>query len=510
MGFDEEFSGLLIQHLRPLVERGTKAGTGALAGADAFLNVMRLRWEVPAMDSRPVRPFLDHGSLIMARALHGSYAVMNILASLFIVLWLWRLWRFTISPSLHPERPRELPYWIPFLGRKSSSVTPVKIANHSYRAPRAFPIPEEREVRRWSDGSHEPYALTLSGETVYIITDPEDISAVYKNSKTLIFDGFVRNLMVTMEVQPSTIDKIYQVPDRSAMGPAARTRNPGAKHFIDLTHDRYVSQLSPGPRLDVLKSGFLQHMALELQMDRLPRRRCPPAATTRDPRPFRCYACVATLSSHATPISFSGSGCVTWIPISSRHTGAAWLITEIEDGIRALDIDDAEIATQLFLVHWSANANGYKLAFWYLAFILRSPSLYRAIFDEVAFVFRSPTGFTMDQILNHSPRMEAVFLEVLRLMNDPATSREILSDTFIGKKRLRVGAKLLIPYRQLRPGSHGRRHGHIVRSGAVPSPRDAYAWSELQTVWWRGDALPRAVFGPPGGVDVCRDSNVAI
>lgn len=55
----------------------------------------------------------------------------------------------------------------------------------------------------------------------------------------------------------------------------------------------------------------------------------------------------------------------------------------------------------------------------------------------------------MDRILNHSPRMEAVFLEVLRLMDDPGTSREILSDTMIGSKKLRAGAKLLVPYRQL-------------------------------------------------------------
>jgi len=28
-------------------------------------------------------------------------------------LFVWRLWRFTISPLLHPDDPKELPYWIP-------------------------------------------------------------------------------------------------------------------------------------------------------------------------------------------------------------------------------------------------------------------------------------------------------------------------------------------------------------------------------------------------------------
>lgn len=100
-----------------------------------------------------------------------------------------------------------------------------------------------------------------------------------------------------------------------------------------------------------------------------------------------------------------------------------------------------------------ANANGYKLAFWYLAFILQSPSLYDAIFDEVALAFRSAdkdhNSSPMNHILNHSPRMEAVFLELLRLTTDPGTSREVLTDTFIGTKKLRAGARLLVPHRQL-------------------------------------------------------------
>ncbi|KAL9078126.1 MAG: hypothetical protein Q9157_002953 [Trypethelium eluteriae] len=28
----------------------------------------------------------------------------------------WRLWAFTVKPALHPDEPKELPYWIPVLG----------------------------------------------------------------------------------------------------------------------------------------------------------------------------------------------------------------------------------------------------------------------------------------------------------------------------------------------------------------------------------------------------------
>ncbi|CAL8584834.1 hypothetical protein XPA_010417 [Xanthoria parietina] len=30
-----------------------------------------------------------------------------------LILCLWRLWKFTISPYFHPYSPKELPYWTP-------------------------------------------------------------------------------------------------------------------------------------------------------------------------------------------------------------------------------------------------------------------------------------------------------------------------------------------------------------------------------------------------------------
>jgi len=32
---------------------------------------------------------------------------------LLTLLLVWRVWRFTIYPLLYPDRPKELPYWIP-------------------------------------------------------------------------------------------------------------------------------------------------------------------------------------------------------------------------------------------------------------------------------------------------------------------------------------------------------------------------------------------------------------
>lgn len=41
-----------------------------------------------------------------------SYKVQSLIV--VIVAWVsWYLWRFNISPALHPREPKQLPYWIP-------------------------------------------------------------------------------------------------------------------------------------------------------------------------------------------------------------------------------------------------------------------------------------------------------------------------------------------------------------------------------------------------------------
>lgn len=230
------------------------------------------------------------------------------------------------------------------------------------------------------------------------MTNPDDIAAVHKNSKTLIFDGFVRNLMVVMGVQPVTVDKLYHRPNKYEMTPAELKYNPGAKHFIDLTHDRYISQLSPGPRLDILKSRFLKYLDQELHIDRLCKASISSAGTPKTAKNISllkmCRNVILTCNSN---ILFGESlfqidpdllenYCAfdddNWVmlyrmprffgkkvyearrklgqdfreylelPVSERE-GAAGLVTEMESGMRGLGIDESEMATQLFLVHWS-------------------------------------------------------------------------------------------------------------------------------------------------------------
>ena len=45
------------------------------------------------------------------------------------------------------------------------------------------------DSRRYFGDPREPSALTLAGETIYVITSPEDATAAYKGTSRLTFDG---------------------------------------------------------------------------------------------------------------------------------------------------------------------------------------------------------------------------------------------------------------------------------------------------------------------------------
>jgi hypothetical protein len=48
----------------------------------------------------------------------GSFSSVFVYAFVPLALFLvaFRIWKFTIRPLLHPDEPKELPYWVPYFG----------------------------------------------------------------------------------------------------------------------------------------------------------------------------------------------------------------------------------------------------------------------------------------------------------------------------------------------------------------------------------------------------------
>ena len=147
-------------------------------------------------------------------------------------IWLsWRIWRFTIRPWLEPRQPKELPYIIPWIG---SAI--------SFFADSGKTINSGIKNRKRS-----VFALHLAGDIIYVVTNPKDVSAVYKNTTTLAFDAFIGDLMLQCGATQKTVQKMCQEPPPYASGFSTTGLNPKNKSLVKLAIDFHHQQLLSGP-----------------------------------------------------------------------------------------------------------------------------------------------------------------------------------------------------------------------------------------------------------------------
>lgn len=50
-----------------------------------------------------------------------------------------------------------------------------------------------------------------------MITPPNDITVVHKKSTSRVFDGFIKDIMITMGAQSTTVEKLYHEPNKHEM-----------------------------------------------------------------------------------------------------------------------------------------------------------------------------------------------------------------------------------------------------------------------------------------------------
>lgn len=91
-----------------------------------------------------------------------------------------------------------------------------------------------------------------------------------------------------------------------------------------------------------------------------------------------------------------------------------------------------------------------KAVFWLICHLLYQPSLIDAIRAETRPAFE-PDGTLTDltHVYQHCPRLEAAWLETMRMFGVSASVRAVTAKTVIGGRTLRPGRRVIIPYRQL-------------------------------------------------------------
>ncbi|KZF26779.1 cytochrome P450 [Xylona heveae TC161] len=399
-----------------------------------------------------------------------------------VLLLLWRLWRFTINPALHPSEPKEVPYWIPFVGHAVSYV------RDSFKT-----ITFGREYFR---NDRKPFALNLAGEKLYIITGPADVSVAYKNTATLTMDIFLQELMKGFEISPAAIGKMYWHPGSDGSGQTLLSPNPHRKSLVHLTTDLYRQQLHPGEKMETLGNLVCDHISMYLSWNNM----TGPEYVVAEGNDFKdislLHLCEHVLLNAATR-SFFGDKLLeidpdmlksflqydglSWklmyrlptflakdmhgakhrliraleiyfsLPKDERP-GANWFMQTQEMEQRALGVEVKDMAKLVAMIYWVINTNAYKLCFWMLSYLYHhpsSPSIRGPIEAELRASFDSQGSLDLAYLQNKTPYLNALYLESLRLTNSSASARFIKEDTQVGGFTLRAGNKLLIPYRQL-------------------------------------------------------------
>ncbi|PWY94542.1 putative cytochrome P450 [Aspergillus sclerotioniger CBS 115572] len=362
----------------------------------------------------------------------------------------WRLWRFTISPALYPEDPREVPYWIPCMP--------------------SFQIAKQNRTK-------EPFAITFAGQTMYIISDPKDAAEISRNSTNVSRDLPTKEMYTRLGITQTVVDQLFTIqPDTSAgSGNSETNNNTSSLHPTDTIMEMYRVHLSPGPRLDTfLEADIIPRIQAAFKLDSLQQMsaRGIIGAYYGDllfclhpglMQQYMIWEKVNWKFIFGLPSFLSGDmldaqrGLVDAftryfaIPAEKRGHSNFW-VDSVESLLRHLDISNEDIGRLFMLQTWGILGNVFKTTFWVVAYILDDPALVEAITTEIhPAVTRGPQGVTIHHhyLSEKCPKLDSLFSEVLRLTMTSPMARDIVSPATIGSRRLREGRRVLILYRQL-------------------------------------------------------------
>ncbi|KAL8720936.1 MAG: hypothetical protein Q9181_007815 [Wetmoreana brouardii] len=327
-----------------------------------------------------------------------------------------------------------------------------------------------RSCRQYFGDVRKPFALTVMSQRLYIITSPQDVSAIYRNTTTLTFDEFVRDMMLSFGVSEEGVRRMWESPR---------------------TGGSYRQQFQPGDRLDDLWANIQDRFSASLEWNAITgksvlskegdsktvslMRLCQQillASVTcavfgdrllqMNPNLLQAFLAFDDDSWKLTyklpPLFakdmhkareqiFAALQSYFVLPRDAR-TGATWVVHVLEDEMRKIGLEEYDIAALFGMPFGVINGNAYKLCFWYMAYIVDDRTLLTPIHGEVdPAVSQGLAG--LESRLENCPRLVAVHHEVLHLHTASASVRSVAAPTNLGDVVLAPGAKVLLPYRQL-------------------------------------------------------------
>lgn len=232
-------------------------------------------------------------------------------------------------------------------------------------------------------------AITVGGQTLYVVTSPEDVGAIYRNNTTLSWDAMLNDLLVVFGVNRSVVPKLWQKPfiaERRSQIPSSGLSP------VHSTLDLYKRQLLPGERLESISQVLLGNINSTLRWEKMTERYgaatqrislkdfCSEVlvdALTRTLFGNRIYEVEPNLVQNLLDFNDDAWMLIFHYPQSSKsklfkaraeisrgfvkyiqgeedaRSGCAWLIRNIMEEQAALDIGDEDRAALLLMIYWA-------------------------------------------------------------------------------------------------------------------------------------------------------------
>ncbi|KAL8767545.1 MAG: hypothetical protein Q9209_005962 [Squamulea sp. 1 TL-2023] len=389
--------------------------------------------------------------------------LIYIITGVVLALQAWRFWVFQIIPATRPDDPRELPYWIPFLGHM------IGFFQNSFGL--------LQHGREYFKPTGEPFSITVGGQCIYVLPSTVDVEELYKNTTTLSWEVFVQDLYRWIGFSPGAIRDLWQPPTarlknlnserifppnemmmesviddiqrritwerlkESQISISQESKSSSKISLYELTSHTFIRSLTEiywGKEIFEVDPNFLQIFALWEKtnwkyVNQIPHFLSRDMYRTRD-RLIEAFTRYFSLPK-------------------SQRSDTAWFIPRAEAEMRDIGLDDRDLGRAHMLQNWAINGNMHKVTFWILAHLLHTRTLLDAIRQETSLGVVDGS-VDVGYLVENCPQLDSVYHEVLRLYMSNSLMRHVTSPTKVGGKTFREGGLVLVPYRLLHLDPH--------------------------------------------------------
>ncbi|KAH7304460.1 cytochrome P450 [Stachybotrys elegans] len=419
--------------------------------------------------------------------LQTNSILLNACLGVGTLLLAHRFWAFSLKAWLYPSQPKDLPYWIPFIGHTFGFF-------QNYAGLIEHGMTYFGRVRK-------PFTIQLLGKKLYVCTDPDNVSDIFDDVHGFNFDTHLTSLLTNFGISQDSLRRAWHEPKPGDWCYIPNNPiNPKQKSLIHCMEDIYRLQLLPGQHMDDWCASFLGSVqrSMATMDDMLP------FATTDNSIPgvrqeaqqvtqARLYDIVSFFSVQATATAMFGSSLFTiaptivndmlafnkhvWmilfqrpnimglpvdgprqrimqamrdylqIPVEKRQD-ASWVVHQVVRGMEIVQMDSESITSMLLMILWAAVSNEHNSCFWLIAYILYDKALFESVKAETDAAWSSGQ-LDIKSLHMNSPNLDAAFNEVLRLKNSAAAVRVATNKSTIGGTTIPAGSMIVMPFRQL-------------------------------------------------------------